>query len=373
MNGFAPFVSATADGAASQNYFINSGKDVSRQMTGRAFFRLSNPETGTRRFRLWFSNALDSTYGQGMTVLANAFCEGWDLLSACVWTVPDPVRDAETARRVRKRNAVTLTFDGSPSFRVEPGMVFACDPFDLPLRREHTFAFELTFRGHILPCHTETVLPVLRKEKTGWTANVNMPLPVLIGTAREDVRTLGFLGDSITQGIQSGGPDCAFPSLVQKALGPDTAVWNLGIGYARAADAATNGFWVHRAKQCDTVCVCLGVNDIAQGFSAEAVCSNLKKTVLALRENGCTVYLLTPPPFNFSGDAGSVWDEVCYYCEEELKHFVRAVLPTDRFLSLSPAERRKARYGAHPNAEGHRLLADAVVRMLKESGFSPKA
>ena len=248
-------------------------------------------------------------------------------------------------------------------------MVFACDPFTLPLNNEQMFVFDMTFRGHILPCHPETLLPVLRQENGTWVPDARMPLPVLIGEENENVRTVGFLGDSITQGIGSGGPDNAFPLLVQRELGPAYAVWNLGIGYARAADAATDGFWLHRAKQCDIVTVCLGVNDICQDFPSETICGNLKKTVLALRENGCAVCLLTPPPFDYAGKQRAVWEDVCYYIEDELSRFVRAVVKTHPFLSVSPAEPWKAKYGAHPDANGHRLLAGSIAAVLSGEAF----
>ena len=366
MNGFYPFVPATADAAACQTYFIRGEGERDKPATGRAFFRLSRPASGPRSFRLWFSNALDSTFGPGQNVLANAFCEAWDIESASAWLVKEPVRDAASAVNVRPENAAVLTFDGKPSFHAEPGMVFACDPFTLSSDYEHTFAFELTFRGHILPCHQETLVPVLLKETDTWKPDVRMPLPVMIGEEREEIPVVGFLGDSITQGIGSGSPDNAFPFLVQQAIGPENAVWNLGIGYARAADAATDGFWLHRARQCDKAVVCLGVNDVGQGFPSGTVCANLKKALLALRESGCGLYLLTPPPFDFAGEQRAVWEDVRYYCKEELSRIVKAVVTTDSFLAVSDAEPWKAKYGPHPDADGHRLLAEAVVRALSE-------
>ena len=365
MNGFAPFVSATADAAANQTYFIRRETETKEPVTSRAFFRLSDSRPDQRTFRLWFSNALDSTFGPGKNVLANALCEAWDIDSACVWISSRPLKKPEDASSIRKKGEVRLTFDGKESFRAEPGAVFSCDPFALTAEDGQTLVLEMTFRGHILPYHKETLIPVLRKGKISWYPDARMPLPVFVGEEKTVQRTVGFLGDSITQGIGSGSSAAAFPSIVQELLGPETAVWNLGIGYARAADAASNGYWLQRAKQNDTVFVCLGVNDIGQEFPAEVLCGNLKKTVLSLREAGCDVILLTPPPFNFEGESLTAWDTVVYYCEEELSRYVKRVFRTDSVLAVSPDLPWKAKYGPHPNAEGHRALAEAIVELLR--------
>jgi hypothetical protein len=57
------------------------------------------------------------------------------------------------------------------------------------------------------------------------------------------------------------------------------SVWDLGIGYARAADAATDGEWLKRAKQCDKVHVCFGVNDTLRNYRAEEILQNLQRII----------------------------------------------------------------------------------------------
>ena len=106
------------------------------------------------------------------------------------------------------------------------------------------------------------------------------------------------------------------------------------------------------------------VNDIVNGADAETLCGNLKRTVLLLREAGCRIILLTPVPFEYAGTQRAVWDAVCYYCEEELSRLVCEVIRTDGFLSLSPEEPYRAKYGAHPDAEGHREIASRVIDAL---------
>ena len=362
MNGFSPYVSATADAAANQHFFIenNGGKPV----CGRVFLRLLPGRGDVPSYRMWFSNALDATYGAGTTVYANALCEPWEILRACVWAVPDFPETPEEALRIRKRNAVTLTFEGKEFLHLEPGAVLPCDPFRLP-KDAASLALELEFKGHILPYHHESLLPVLRKGPGGWTYDVRVPLPVMTGM-EEDLPMIGFLGDSITQGIGSGASRYSYPSLIAEAFAGQASVYNLGIGYARAWDAATDGFWLTRAKQCDPVVVALGVNDICQGVSAEELCGNLKAVLLSLREGGCATLLLTPFPFDWTGEKREVWNAVLFYCEEELRRLSSGFLRTDTLLSLDTDEPWKAGFGAHPNAEGHRRLATAVETELRK-------
>ena len=65
---------------------------------------------------------------------------------------------------------------------------------------------------------------------------------------------IAFLGDSITQGV--GTPDNAYThwnALISKEIGEEYSYWNLGIGYARASDASTDGAWLNKAKNNDIV------------------------------------------------------------------------------------------------------------------------
>ena len=363
MNGFAPFVPATSDAAASQTYFIE--KDPERTLVSRVFFRLSPAlrNSGVRTFRLWYSNALDATYGQGQSVLANAFCEEWTVAGLSAWTSDRLPAPDSRSPGVRKKDAAGVSFEGRHEKAVMPGEVFPTDPFSLDTDGKTALVLELRFRGHILPCHQESLLPVFRLKGNAFRPDVRTPLPVMIGVDRGQVPLIGFFGDSITQGIGAGKSENSFASLVGEAF-PDVSVWNLGIGYARAWDAATDGYWITRAKQCETVVLALGVNDIVNGADAETLCGNLKRTVLLLREAGCRIILLTPVPFEYAGTQRAVWDAVCYYCEEELSRLVCEVIRTDGFLSLSPEEPYRAKYGAHPDAEGHREIASRVIDAL---------
>ena len=91
----------------------------------------------------------------------------------------------------------------------------------------------------------------------------------------------------------------------------DYSIWNLGLGFGRAYDAARDGAWLYRARKMDSVVVCFGVNDILRGRSAQQLCGDLETIVSLLQQSGCRVVLFTTPPFDlFTPEQQKVWREV---------------------------------------------------------------
>ena len=85
---------------------------------------------------------------------------------------------------------------------------------------------------------------------------------------------------------------------IAEGLAPAHSVWNIGSGWARAYDAASDGAWLHKAKHNDEVVVALGVNDIGTaGRSASQVLEDLQTIVAKLKgsRSGMTVILCTVP------------------------------------------------------------------------------
>ena len=102
---------------------------------------------------------------------------------------------------------------------------------------------------------------------------------------------IAFIGDSITQGCGTTYNGYKqYAAVAAGRLGEDYAFWDLGLGYARGSDAATDGIWLYKAKQNDLVSVCFGVNDILQGHSAGEVKKECKSNKCIYRRNyrnGC--------------------------------------------------------------------------------------
>ena len=130
----------------------------------------------------------------------------------------------------------------------------------------------------------EILIPTYKKENGSWSESKYIPLANMVGIKRAVKATVAYLGDSITQGIGVDENDYSFWSAVtSQKLGNDFAYWNLGIGYARCSDAATDGSWLFKAKQAEYVIVCLGTNDIASDYAdGPTLCADLEKVVDAL-------------------------------------------------------------------------------------------
>ena len=131
------------------------------------------------------------------------------------------------------------------------------------------------------------------------------------------------------------------------------SMWNIGLGYGRAQDAASDGIWLEKARQYDTAVVCLGVNDVLQGRTAEQIRTDLTFIVETLKKSGISVCIFTLPAFNWTGEHRNIWDDVNHYIKEVLVQkadywFDMALAsgnPGDRYASLDPRN-------GHPTDEG---------------------
>ena len=355
MGFFDDYISCTAAGSGSQNWFSPDTPDG--KITCRTFYRLSRD---VETCALMYSNLIDSTYADGARSHANFVTGEWDIhslragkvTSCAVDICPEPERLTD------------LTFDLKCSKHVMAGELFYTDPFGLTAKKGEYLCVEMTFSGARVPCHTESLLPSFRLEDGCWRPCTDMPYPCLVASPRGKELRLGFLGDSITQGI--GTEPNSYDhvaALVQDALGEKTAVWNLGLGYGRAQDAALDGSWLYRARQNDLVCVCFGVNDLFQLGSAEGLKKDLAAIVKKLRESGVRVLIQTVPPFDYAGGTLEMWRDVNGYIRNELSKTADAVFDTVPVLGGNAPG--SARFGPHPDAAGNAAWARALLEAIR--------
>ena len=151
--------------------------------------------------------------------------------------------------------------------------------------------------------------------------------------------------------------------MLSEKLGKEYSYWNLGLGYGRASDAATDGAWLYKALQNDIVFVCYGVNDILQDCSEEQIKSNLSLIVDRLKTRGKKVILQTVPPFSYEGEKLEMWKRINNYIKTELKSRVDALF--DNVSILGDEATSATKFGPHPNSEGCKIWADALFRELK--------
>lgn len=367
MEYFKNFVSNTCAAGGNQHIFFSEPGCVH---TGRVFYKITEP--GTYSYSFLFSNVTDSTYADGSVSHRNLICGEWLLRSARAAVYPGDAfsgdfMEAGTAQRIngRKLPFRRLKFRNRCAKAVAPGEFFASDPVVMTFRPGDYLCLELTFSGSVMPYHEESLLPIFRKTEAGWVYDRRMPLPGMIGCDRPVEARIGYIGDSITQGI--GTPHNAYThwnALLSRKLGSAYAFWNLGIGYARADDMASLGAWAYKAKHNDILIMCYGVNDILRGHSAEQVIRSLDRMVDWFKKEGKTLVIQTVPPFDYDEEKRTVWQMVNDHIRTDLSRKADLVFDAAEVLALSPREAHMAKYGGHPDEEGCRVWAEALYDAL---------
>ena len=358
MDFFKNYVSDTLAGSTAQSFF----EDDNTPRRARVYYKLFCG--GDREYSLLYSNTTDSTFSDGSVSVRNMLCGSWEILSLRAGTVPtcgmnDPTDPAEMH---------VLTFRRSEGKQVAPGEMFCTDPFRLQAQEGDYLCLEITFRGRErIPFHPETRVAVFREKDGAWVSDTHLPLPCMIGCRRAVRRRIAFLGDSITQGIGATLNSYRhWNARFAERLGREYAYWNLGIGYARADDAATDGVWLYKAKQNDLVILCLGVNDLQKGYSAESIIENLTKIVTRLKEAGVRVVIQSVPPYNQTDERLVKWNTVNAYIRDTLAARADGYVDVTSFLCTSPETPSMARYGGHPNDEGGQVWGDALYAASAE-------
>ncbi len=345
---YAHFSSDCTAGSANQ-VLTRDREPVTR--TGRCYYRLSR---GGAMYSLLFSNQIDSTFSDGSISRANDIGGTWEIHSMrvgrCEKSGDEPAIWHD------------CTFDGQKTLTVSGDMVFACDAIPLHANAGDSLCYEITLSGDCYPYHEEIVLPVTVRDGEAWVASKQIPVPLMIGCDREVSCRVGFIGDSITQGC---GTECDsythWVARIAAELPQDISIWDLGIGYARGYDAATDKGWLARAKNCGTVNVCFGVNDLLRGRTAAELLCDLETIVTALKAAGCRVILFTVPPFDMTGDAMRYW----YIVNRAIR--AGKITGADRIFDFAavlgqdyPCEHNSV-WGGHPDAAGCQAAADAYL------------
>ena len=348
MNGY---VSNTLCAGGNQSWFTVDGSD-----TGLVYMRVFRG--GEMPYVFGFSNIIDSTFGDGSFSKMNDVCD-WDILDFRIAVTKD--YDPETADNLEYK---PVYFNGRQNTRVEKYTY--SDEIILNAEKDDYLCMKISFSGAKIPCHKETQLPVLRKNNGKWELNPDVPMPFFRGVKRDVKKKIAFFGDSITQGIGAGFDSYShYAALAGKALGEDYAVWNIGLGYGRAQDAASDGIWLEKAKQNDVVSVCFGVNDIHKGRTEEQLKADLKFIACSLKNAGVKLILQTIPPFDYDKESEKIWRAVNGYIKTELSQIADVIFDNNPILSENGADSPKAKFGGHPNADGHSLWADALLPVIK--------
>ena len=362
--------STVASGFLGDEYFVPETATFRTYLSPGAF--------GRQAYRFWTRNMRETTRGETRACLANQPGGTWRVDEA--W-----IADGGTRRDgALYGEPVPVLFGGERAKPVAPGEEFLSDEAELTLPEGHDLAFSWTVtrlqEAPAVPYARESILAAysrwgggaVDRSADGFAIDFNGPcaLPGLFLRRAPSERLIAFLGDSITQGYGTGeGREMFWAAQVARRLPAGTNALNLGSGWARAYDAASDGAWLGRAKAADEVTVCLGTNDLGTcGRSAGAITGDLSRIVDLLKTANpkMRVMLFTLPPFDFEGEQLETWRRV--------NDWILAgnaagadVFDTVPVLGRPAPEGHRTReeyrfaLDAHPNARAGEVLARAFL------------
>jgi acyl-CoA thioesterase I len=183
-------------------------------------------------------------------------------------------------------------------------------------------------------------------------------LAVLPVPARGTERVVVTLGDSLTAGLGVAA-DEAWPALIESRLrreGYAYRVLNAGVSGDTTAGGLRRVDWVLRSRP-EVAVVALGANDGLRGLATDAMESNLLAIVERLRAGGARVLVAgmqVPPNYGaaYSRAFSGVFPDVARRTGSVLVPFLLDGVAADPRLNQPD--------GIHPNAAGHRAIAEHI-------------
>ena len=179
-----------------------------------------------------------------------------------------------------------------------------------------------------------------------------------LASARSDERVVVALGDSLTAGLGVAAEE-AWPALVDARLrreGYPYRVVNAGVSGDTTAGGLRRVDWVLRNRP-EVAVVALGANDGLRGLAPDAMEANLLGIVERLRAVGVRVLVAgmeVPPNYGatYARAFRAVFPDVARRTGAALMPFLLDGVAADPRLNQAD--------GIHPNAAGHRAIAERV-------------
>jgi hypothetical protein len=368
---------ASATSLATTKHYTIDGSTPTR--TYRSYIKPR--EYGNFTWRFWESNILDSTRADGSFASANIPGGSWRIEAAYI-------ADGGTTPNgsIVTGTQVQLRFGGNTYKDVSPNEKFWSDTVTLNVPTSHYLAFTWTLTpkstGKVIPYNCENLLASayvangnLANQESNTSFSVSngmLVLPCLIGYQKTVTKRIAFFGDSITQGVSTTKDAYEYwAAKIANGLSTSYAVWDLGSGWARTFDAASDAAWLYKAKQNDEVNIILGVNDIGTaGRNATQIVADLTTVVSKLKQNNplCNIILFTVPPFNFTGAQADTWRSVNNTIRTSPPAGVNRVFDIAAVLSqpapndnLVKSEYMSPNNDAHPNGVAGTAVANAYL------------
>lgn len=174
-----------------------------------------------------------------------------------------------------------------------------------------------------------------------------------------------FYGDSLTAGYGLS-PSEAFPAIVEKkikAAGNNYKVVNAGLSGETSAGGLSRLDWVMR-QPIDIFILELGANDGLRGLPLDQTKKNLQSIIDKVKAKNPNVKIIlagmmVPPNMgpDYSEEFKKVYPELSSKNKTKLIPFL--------LQDVAGIEKLNQADGIHPNAEGHKIVAENVYKVLK--------
>ena len=278
---------------------------------------------------------------------------------------------------------VAVTFSGTPGFSVAARTRVVSDPIDFPVGFREELAVSFEVQG-ALAVSAINALPS-GSVRSGSYASVPGPLggtvwERAVGLATVDVegppsRAFVALGDSITEGYYGDHNDLrlAWPGMAETQLG--VPIVNAGVSGQGFYDARLHLEKEVLALSGITDCILLlGTNDLA-ALTVDQLKTRMNAILTQLKPF-CRTWVGTLLP----KERSTTSYETVKQRRLEMNAWFRTLpdvidfeavtrSPNDVHLFIDGLEVD----GIHPSKEGHRVMADEVVRVLRAAGVQPAA
>ena len=163
-------------------------------------------------------------------------------------------------------------------------------------------------------------------------------------------------GDSITHGV-GATPGESYPAVLERLVGHK--VVNAGVPGEVTAAGLERLPRVLAQEKPSLLILCHGGNDLLQRLDRQATAENLRAMIRLAREQGVAVVLVSVPAPDLSLKPPPFYEEIAKEFE----------IPCEgKILTRILGKRSLKSDLIHPNADGYRLLAESLAKLLNKSG-----
>ena len=170
-----------------------------------------------------------------------------------------------------------------------------------------------------------------------------------------EAKVLAF-GDSLTYGA-GVLPEETYPAQLQAMI--QRQVVNGGLSGELSGDGLRRlPIWLDEYEP-KLLILCHGANDLLRSLSEEKAAENVRAMVKMARDRKIDVVLIAVPKFGLMRAPPTFYEDIA-------KEFD---IPIERHVLNDIVENNALRSDAvHPNAQGYRMIAQAIVKRLQKSG-----